>query len=218
MKSNLFYKHLSIVTAVIYCLVSAGAAVYNILMQSAYEIMLSFVSFLFLLLPILLHRILRLKPAYAVHFLLYAFTLLAFVGGMALQGYSKLPYYDKFVHGLSGIVFGIIGILLFYLLKPVKKMEPGDYGLVSWFSLCFSMFIAAVWEIYEYVIGLILGTDPQRVLTSGVADTMLDIIVCLAGALVLEFSIYRYFKQKKHPLLMSLFENFYRINISKEDA
>ncbi len=45
--------------------------------------------------------------------------------------------------------------------------------------------IAIGWEIVEFVLDLILHNDPQHVLDTGVNDTMMDMIVCMVGALLL---------------------------------
>jgi hypothetical protein len=46
------------------------------------------------------------------------------------------------------------------------------------------MFLATMWEVYEYASSIIFNIDPQNNLTTGVNDTMQDIIVALIGTIL----------------------------------
>ena len=205
-------KRINIIFCVIYGIISIVAGILHMIPFSFYFMLLTAVSFLLLSLPWLANRIFHLKPVYEFHFMVYIFCFFAFVIGMLFQGYHTIPLYDKAVHCLSGIFFSFIGVVFFYLLKPEKRMLQEDYPLLAAFAFTFSMAIAAVWEIYEYIINFILKTDPQNVLTTGVNDTMLDIISCLIGTLFMEISIFFYYKKQKRGCLMKTAEKLIRTN------
>ncbi len=201
---------------IIYIIISISLGIYNIFFSTSYYIMLSFASILFLLVPKIINKILKLKTVHILDFTIYLFSFLSFTIGMVLNGYSRIFQYDKLVHTLSGIFFSLLGLSFYYVLKPIKELEKSDYSIASYFSVSFSLSIAVIWEIYEYVIDKILHTDPQRVLTTGINDTMIDMIVCLIGSLIMWWAIYLFYKKDKTNFLMCVFENFFKINIKKD--
>ena len=138
----------------------------------------------------------------------FLYSTLAFTIGMALQGYHILPYYDKLVHTLSGIFFSFLGLLIFILLMPQRTIGKAESRVAAAFSFSFSMMIAAVWEIYEYILSLFTTLDPQNVLTTGVHDTMQDILVCLIGAVLFFLPEYFYFRKGRKDLFMRAYEAF----------
>ena len=65
-------------------------------------------------------------------------------------------------------------------------------------------------------INLVLHNDPQKVLNTGVNDTMLDMIVCLIGALFLAICMYFYYQKGKKEFFMRTFEIFCIKNIQRK--
>ncbi len=59
----------------------------------------------------------------------------------------------------------------------------------------------------------IFHSDPQHVLTTGVNDTMQDMIVCLVGSLFILFSVWRYYRKGKAGPAMRIFLDFYELNL-----
>ena len=78
---------------------------------------MGFIAVLYLLIPPLYRRIFHLKPTYLIDMVLMIFILLAFNLGVALRLYGSIPWYDNAVHGLSGAVFALIGLCVFYVLE-----------------------------------------------------------------------------------------------------
>ena len=81
-----------------------------------------------------------------------------------------------------------------------------------WQAAVFSAGIAAIiaigWEIVEFVLDLILHNDPQHVLDTGVNDTMMDMIVCMVGALLFGCRCTATMPKGKRGLLIGIFESF----------
>lgn len=55
--------------------------------------------------------------------------------------------------------------------------------------------VAVLWECTEFTIDKLLGTDTQKVLTTGVNDTMKDMICALLGAIL--YIVYYVYDIKK---------------------
>lgn len=117
---------------------------------------LAFGTLLILAVPAILERLLRCRictPAYLVS-LLYA------VGPMLGQCYGLyylVSWWDKLLHLWGGIMFVLLGILLFGRMGGDTQKRL----LVGVFALCFSMAISVTWEFIEFSSDQFLGTDMQ---------------------------------------------------------
>ena len=204
---NITEKKIEIANFVLLCIYltySAALLVYHLIVKSgAYYVILSAASAALMFAPPVVYRLLKLRSNPPLTLLSSMFIFLAFDIGMATKGYIIIPYYDKAVHLLSGMFFAFVGLLIFYFCKHTHRMEQTDFPLCLAFSFSFSMMIAAVWEIYEYLVGFIMTTDPQRVAATGVGDTMGDMIACLIGTIIVCAAIVLYFKKGKADLFLS---------------
>lgn len=217
-KREIFFKKITPLYLALFCLIQLTLGCYYTVQALPYYAILGFCGVLFPIALRLVYKIFHFEPIYQLNFLLTIFFFLLYTIGLDLRGYGLIPYYDKFAHTLTGIVFALIGLILFYLLKPEKKISSHDLPLVSVFEICFSLAIAALWELSEFTVSLLAGTDPQNVLATGVADTMLDILVCLIGTLGVLISVFTYFKKGKCSLLMGIFDVMFYRNIAKKDC
>ncbi|MCB5940879.1 DUF2238 domain-containing protein [bacterium 210820-DFI.6.52] len=167
---------------------------------------------LFLLIPPLAYRLLRLRPVPALSRAVALFAFLAYGVGIAMKGYHWFPWFDKFVHLLSGVLFALLGLCLFAYLKRNRPLAKEDAPFAFYFALSFPMLIAACWEIAEYACDFVFHTDPQRVLTTGIHDTMLDMIACLLGTLLVLWALWRFHRRRKAGPLMRAFLDFWQAN------
>lgn len=101
-----------------------------------------------------------------------------FVFGVALKLYDKTNSFDLILHALFAAMFAMIG----YWIAPHK------YHAIA-FGFCFAVTIAGLWEIIEFAIDGIFGTNMQRWddsttsrRGSGLIDSMWDIIASVIGA------------------------------------
>lgn len=114
------------------------------------------------------------------------FVTLACCLGTAMDFYHKIWFYDLLMHGVSGFLCCAI-IFMFIMDWNGSKLSPIGC-MVMIFG--FSMGVAALWEIIEFVSDIMTGGDSQRVLESmaagksPISDTMEDIIVAMAGSVV----------------------------------
>lgn len=109
-------------------------------------------------------------------FIFLSFILLAGELGSVLKFYDLISWYDSFTHFLSGTLTGYIALLI---IKETKCYKNKFMNILFIMSLVLA--VAACWEIFEFTADSILGNDAQRVLETGVADTMKDIICALLG-------------------------------------
>lgn len=216
-KTNNIFKKITFAFAFFYFIFSITLAIYYSLTSTLYYTLVAFASPLFLLIPMVIEFVFKLKANYIIHFTAHVYSFILYVLGVALEGYHYIKYFDKFAHMLTGIIFCIMGCILFSLLKPREHfIKKEDFPLVASFSLFFTTFISAMWEIIEYTISLILKNDPQMVISTGVSDTMQDIIICLVGAIIVVPSIYSYCKNGKTIFFMKFYTSFNKISLNKK--
>jgi len=177
------------------------------------------VSLLFLLVPAVGERLFRMRLGYPMKTALVAFCFLAYNLGTALQWFDlgagwawfdRVVAYDNFVHCLSGILFTVIG-LCFYGKLTAGESRGSRRLLEISYAFFFSMFVAVIWEIGEFTGFLLTGHDSQHTLTTGVFDTMEDIISCFAGSLLAALDYY-VFTRGGGGLFMRLVRSFDRAN------
>lgn len=106
------------------------------------------------------------------------FDLLAAGCGSVLNLYHYIGGFDKFVHGVSGVVLAEGGILLAGALLRARGIKP-DAVVQGVCGAVFAMAGAGVWEIYEFSADTLLHTGMQ----GGNSNTMGDIISGVIGGL-----------------------------------
>ncbi len=118
--------------------------------------------------------------------------------------YTKYWWWDIFLHTLSGIILGIIGFIIVYIMNRESKVSVQMKSIyIAIFSFTFAVSIGAIWEIFEFSMDLFFGLQMQK---SGLVDTMGDLIVDVLGALVVSFAGYFYVKKVKTPIFYNLFD------------
>lgn len=120
------------------------------------------------------------------------FIFLAHFLGSIVDLYNYIWWYDTATHFLSGI---ICSFFILEWLKNKNKYDDNDISFTILFIMGISFMIAGLWEDFEFISDKLFGADAQKVLTTGVDDTMKDMIVATAGALL--FCINYYFRKDK---------------------
>lgn len=176
---------------------------------AAFQAVLALVMFTF---PALITRFLHFSIPQDCRMLYYIFTFSTVVVGSAMYGYSWIPYWDKLFHFISGILISAVGLivshLLFHSLSGTRKVRRILYTL---FSFTFNLSLAVLWEIYEYMLYIFLGIDAVNTLTSGVNDTMQDLIVCLLGGGLFTASLLLAFRKGKYGFFLSICKHFFNL-------
>lgn len=195
----------------LYLLVNAGIAAANTVQRQWYYAVLALCALLLPLILSLFYRLIRRRRSHQLDLLVYVYVFLLFTLGIVLRLYSITAFYDKFAHTLSGVVIALFAVLLFHLLSPEKTMERARFPLAACFVLFTVAGAAGIWEIWEFLVSLIFGTDPQRVEGTGVTDTMVDMIVCVLGGAAFLPSLWAYMSRGKTYFLMGIFASACRL-------
>ena len=178
---------LSLVIELIYFIMNPIITIDNILL------LLSYIPVIFI--PRIFNYIFKkskIKITDDIEFAYLIFLILAFLFGSIMGGYSKIYWYDSFTHLLSGVFTAFMAPIL---LKWLNRYNKKDIVFNIIYIILVTLSVAVLWECTEFTIDKILGTDTQKVLTTGVNDTMKDMICALVGSIL--YSIYYLYSLSK---------------------
>ncbi len=136
------------------------------------------------------------------------FLFFSLLLGDFMDFYTRFWWWDKVLHTLSGFLIGLLGFFIIYSLRFTQKIKMSP-SMTILFSFTFSMGIAAIWEIVEFLIDIFFGTNMQR---SGLVDTMLDMIVAGIGAIIISILGFIYLRYGKGMLIKNLIQKIRRLN------
>lgn len=133
-----------------------------------------------------------------IYFIFIVFCLAHFFCGEILGFFVKVSWWDSALHTFSGM---LIALLSFSLINLLSKKNGNGIKLNTFFCCLFAfsltITVGVLWEIIEFAMDGIFGTNMQRAYvstmsgrgaallgTSALADTMKDLILDAIGALV----------------------------------
>lgn len=175
---------------------------------------MSFVAILCPFLTPIVFKILKWKMVDEVMCVNIIFMYFASLIGSCLGGYST-SWFDKVVHFSSGFLACLIGVIIYYYIRKEKKArDNSDFILLVIFMNCFNMAVALLWEFYEFMVLVLFNNDAIRHYTTGVYDSMSDMLLATISGLALTFIYYRYYKNNKNNFLINIYESFYEANIA----
>lgn len=165
-------------------------------------------------------RIIARNFRYALALTVALFILAALYLGEALNAYDHLWWWDDMLHGLSGIILGLIGLLAIYFFNARHSMALRPM-FVAVFVFCFATTIGVMWEIFEFAIdffsktamqqwnmppqAIVMGRDYQSM---GLRDTMSDLILATIGSLIAAIIAYIAYKHKRPTVLIAMRQTF----------
>lgn len=145
-----------------------------------------------------------------------AFVFAAVFLGEIRSYYERYWWWDIGLHGLSGLLLGILGFLLVYVLNESERIELHMRPrFVAIFAFFFAVSVGAVWEMFEFGMDSLFGTSMQKPMLgdpSGLTDTMWDLIVDAAGALVICTLGWFYMRQGKRSFIEHWIRKFIKRN------
>lgn len=141
------------------------------------------------LVPNLLHRRFRLYVPLEFQVLATVFVFAALFLGEIRSYYDKIWWWDIALHTSSGLLLGILGFALIYVLNEDERVDLHlRPRFMAVFAFFFAIAVGALWEIFEFAMDRLVGTNMQKPMggdSSGLTDTMWDLIVDTLGALII---------------------------------
>jgi len=155
-----------------------------------------------LFIPIIFKRRLQVDIPAEFHLTAVLFTFAALYLGEVQHFYQRVWWWDIALHGSAGLLMGIFGFLLIYILNESIRIDIHlTPGFIAFFAFTFAISIGTVWEIFEFSADQIFQLNMQKPMMgdpSGLTDTMWDMIVNAIGALMISLTGWWYLKSKKN--------------------
>lgn len=168
------------------------------------------------LLPLILKNKFDVIVPAEFHLLAVIFLFAALFLGEIRDFYERIWWWDMALHAVAGILMGILGFLLIYLLNESKwvdfYMTP---GFMAFFAFIFAVATGAVWEIFEFTMDQLFGTNMQKPMwgdPSGLTDTMWDMIVNAIGAIIISVMGWLYMRKRERFIVMEWIHKFIEKN------
>jgi len=193
--------------------VEVALAVYEGLWLSAFTVV---IIMAIVLSPIVLSKRLQLYIPSEFQVLAIVFMFAAIFLGEIRNFYERFWWWDIALHTSSGLLLGIVGFLLVYVLNEHERIDLHMHPrFVALFAFVFAVAVGALWEIFEFGMDRIFGTNMQKPMLgdpSGLTDTMWDLIVDALGALAISAFGWWYMKQGKRSFIEEWIQKFIEKN------
>lgn len=141
-----------------------------------------------------------------------AFIFAALFLGEIRSYYERIWWWDIALHTSSGLLLGIVGFLLVYVLNESRNIDLNMRPrFVAMFAFLFAVAVGALWEIFEYTMDSVFGLQMQKPMggdPSGLTDTMWDLIVDTLGAFLISGLGWRYMHRREESFIGTWIQKF----------
>jgi hypothetical protein len=145
----------------------------------------------FAFVPLLILKLCKIRLSFLTQAVAALFFLMTGVGGEAFRLYYTSPWWDLMLHAYSG--FMIAFLAFFFLATIVKDTDfKHKFAILLVSAIAISLAVALIWEVLEFTIDSMFGTDMQKYMPSerrrdfgyrhALMDTMFDMVCGLTGA------------------------------------
>lgn len=167
-------------------------------------------------LPALFARWANVLIPYQFEVLAIVFIFASLYLGERRDFYNRFWWWDLALHSASGVLMGILGFLLVYVLNQNPRIEVHIKPFfVAFFAFCFATTVGTLWEVFEFAMDQLVGMNMQKPILSdptGLTDTMWDLIVNAIGSLAVVIYGYWYMKRPERSTIEFLIERFIATN------
>lgn len=175
------YKYFNKLMIAIMSLGSIFLCLYRVIALNRYKrITTDLVILIVLAIPYILSK-LNIKLSEKEKSIFYGYIFVADFLGCVVNLFAKISWFDTFSHFLAGIFFFLVGLKLLKMFKQYNSKNI-IFNLLFIFGIVFIS--AGLWEIIEYSVDLITGSNLQHNKDTGVVDTMEDMIACFVGGIL----------------------------------
>lgn len=153
---------------------------------------------LVLLIPRIITEIFKFKITDEMELVYVIFIILAQFVGSVVNLYNLTWWYDLFAHFLSGVLTSILALVVMDWFGVYKEKNKWFNAL---FMIGFTLMIASLWEFIEFGAFVFLKMDVQHHLTTGVFDTMEDMLIAFLGSIIVTITYLLETKVSKNGFL-----------------
>jgi hypothetical protein len=155
--------------------------------------------------PVVLKERLPVRIPAELQLLAILFVFASLFLGEVRSFYERIWWWDMALHAVSGLLLGILGFLLVYVLNENRRVSFQLHPrFLALFAFVFAVAVGALWEIFEFAMDRLLGTNMQKPMLgdpSGLTDTMWDLILDASGALVVSLFGWWYLRRRERSFI-----------------
>lgn len=145
--------------------------------------------------PTIMKKLWKIAVPVVVELIFLAFCACALILGEIFEFYIHFSWWDDLLHAFSGCFIACIGYIIISIFNEREDVNVKlSAGFVAWFSFFLAMACEGIWEVFEYTMDGIVGSNMQRYMhnTSNIpfegrdalSDTMGDIIEVMIGSII----------------------------------
>jgi len=169
-----------------------------------------------ILAPVILGERLPVKVPAEMQLVALIFMFAALFLGEIRSYYDRFWWWDIALHTSSGLLLGILGFLLVYVLNESRNIEVHMRPrFVAMFAFLFAVAIGTLWEIFEFTMDKSFGMRMQKPMLgdpSGLTDSMWDLIVDTLGAFAISSLGWWYMRRGTASFIESWIQKFIERN------
>lgn len=194
-----------------------GALIFSLFVNDWLAVFITVIGLACVWLLPLLARSWRMHVPLEFEFLLNIFIYATIFLGEIHGYYTRFWWWDNVLHFSSGLALGFIGFLIMFSLYKGDKLQAHPF-ILSLFAFGFALSLGALWEIFEFTMDRLFETNMQKTMlgdTSGLTDTMYDLIIDTFGALLVSVSGYFYIRNRRSGL--GIFQRYISLYFHKDN-
>jgi len=146
------------------------------------------------------------------HILALMFAFAALFLGEVHSYYGRFWWWGIALHASSGLLLGILGFLLVYVLNENRRVDLHlKPRFVALFAFLFAVTAGTLWEIFEFAMDGLFGMNMQKPMfddPSGLTDTMWDLVLNVSGALAISLFGWWYMRRRRRSFIERWIEKF----------
>lgn len=146
-------------------IVSHGSGTEEVRSREDYVLMLlqCLLGIAAIVLPLRLIRQKTLQIPRVMLVLYIAFLYCAIFLGEVRSFYYAVPQWDTILHTMSGAMLGALGFSMIAIFNNAERIPLNlSPVFIAAFAFCFALALGAVWEIYEFTMDSVFGTNMQK--------------------------------------------------------
>lgn len=198
------YQKIQYFTSIILKILLGVLVLVSAIRQDIFLVLTSLVVLFLTFTPSIITRNFKIRIPIEVDLAVTVILYLHYVLGEYSHFYTKIWWWDLFLHGGNSLILGIVGFLLAYSFMITSRIKAKPI-LISFFSFSFAVLAGVFWEIFEFFMDYLFGFTMQK---SGLVDTMTDLMMDMSGALVISILGFVYLKKKRHGLFNRMIKSF----------
>jgi hypothetical protein len=175
-----------------------GIAVYEVVHKDWTGVFVVAQAIIMSFLPYLLKRWFDIYTPYPLQVGIVFFMCSTLILGEIADFYNMFWWWDLILHFVASVGITLVAFIFLRIFFDRTELQSSAF-FSTVLAISTSLAAAVAWEIYEFLIDMFFTTDTPMQPSN--TDTMTDLIVAVAGAILVGFFGYRYLKWRSRGVI-----------------